>query len=174
MATQTRPRAQRAAPPEPPSEELTVAECWRRLSWHSTGRLALATDDGVDIFPVTYLVHDHSIVLRSAPGRKMLQLARHGDAAFEIDGRGRGRAWSVVARGRAVRMNLDSDILDSGVRELPALHHGEKFNYVKLTPEVVSGREFRVFTGSVPLIALAIVVGSAALILGAASIWLGR
>ncbi len=154
--------------------ELTEGECWRRLALRGEGRLALVTDEGVDIFPVNHLVHDHAIYLRSGPGSKMFQIGRHGEAAFEVDGRGGGRAWSVVVRGRAERLDDDADIAVSGVRELWTRHPGPKFNYVRIVPRSVSGRSFPTFTGSAPLIALAVALGALAVGLGALSIWLGR
>ncbi|MFW8745744.1 pyridoxamine 5'-phosphate oxidase family protein, partial [Mesorhizobium japonicum] len=122
--------------------ELSTGECWRRLGEARIGRLAIATDHGAEVFPVNHLVRDGSVVLRSAPGTKLLELARHPDVAFEVDGRRGRRTWSVVLRGRAERMDSDIDIAESGVRGLRTDHPGEKFNYVRIRPDEVSGRRF--------------------------------
>jgi len=158
----------------PDVEELTADECWRLLRLSRTGRLAVRTEEGVDIFPVTYMVHDRRILLRSGPGSKMLHLGRYPSIAFEVDGRGRGRAWSVVLHGEATRMSSDSEILDSGVRDIVTSAPGAKFNYVRIDPVDVTGRRFRTFTGTPALVAIAVLLGAMVVALGAVSILLGR
>lgn len=137
------------------------------------GRLAIATDHGAEVFPVNHLVRDGTVVLRSAPGTKMLELARHPEVAFEVDGRRGRRTWSVVLRGRAERMDNDADIAESGVRGLRTDHPGEKFNYVRIRPDDVSGRRFDGPAGPpselVAMIAV-IVIGVAVLALAVLSV----
>ncbi|MEQ1738091.1 MAG: pyridoxamine 5'-phosphate oxidase family protein, partial [Rhodoglobus sp.] len=67
--------------------ELTEQQCWRLLSRARVGRLALAVDGQVDIFPVNFLINDDRIFFRSAPGSKLSGLAASPTVAFEADGR---------------------------------------------------------------------------------------
>ena len=126
-----------------PSRELDEVECWKHLLQTEIGRLAIRTDPGVDIFPVNYLVHDGALYFRTAPGTKLEQLTNQPDIAFEIDGLGRKRVWSVVVRGTATRMNRDDDIHSSGILEFHGWHPGDKHNFVRINPTSISGRTFR-------------------------------
>jgi hypothetical protein len=46
-------------------ENLSTDECWRLLACQQIGRLAVADDEGVHIFPVNYLVDGGAIAIRS-------------------------------------------------------------------------------------------------------------
>jgi uncharacterized protein len=117
--------------------------CWELLRSGTLGHLAVVDEEGVDIFPVNYLVDGHSIVFRTAPGTKLVDLARNPVVAFEADGVDAQHRWSVVVRGAARRLDADDDIEASGVLGLVTLTPVEKFNYVRITPRVVSGLRFR-------------------------------
>jgi nitroimidazol reductase NimA-like FMN-containing flavoprotein (pyridoxamine 5'-phosphate oxidase superfamily) len=121
---------------------LDDAECWRLLEAASLGRLAVRRDAAIDVFPVNFLVHDKGIYFRSAPGSKLIDLTRFPDVAFEIDGQHARHLWSVVVHGRAARLGSDAEIEASHINTLAGWHPGEKFNYVRIEPETVSGRSF--------------------------------
>jgi len=123
-------------------ETLADAECWNLLGAKPLGRLALVGDGGIDIFPVNYVVRDQVIYFRSAPGSKLAELTAHPDVAFEVDGTHRSKHWSVVAKGRAERMAIDTEIEASGVLELETANPTEKWNYVRIVPTTVTGRRF--------------------------------
>jgi nitroimidazol reductase NimA-like FMN-containing flavoprotein (pyridoxamine 5'-phosphate oxidase superfamily) len=117
-------------------------ECWRLLEAHALGRLAVRAGDGVDIFPINYLVHNRGIYFRTGPGAKIIDLTRHSNVAFEIDGQLAHHLWSVVVTGDANRLASDAEIEESGIQLLAAWHPGEKFNYVRVRPQNVTGRSF--------------------------------
>jgi hypothetical protein len=130
-------------------EELTVAECWQLLAPDGIGRLATAVVDPStgtvepDIFPIDYHVHDGAILFRTGPGSKLIDLTAQPAVAFQTDGR-RGREhWSVVVHGHARRLGLDSDIEDSGILGLDATHPTEKWNYVRVDVDSITGIRFR-------------------------------
>lgn len=123
-------------------EELTVEECWTLLGTVRLGRLAVNADDGVDIFPVDFLVRERTILFSSAPGTKLVDITRHPRVAFEADGIHDYRRWSVVVRGDARRLAFDEEIESSGIRGLRTLIPSEKWNYVRIDPAVVTGRRF--------------------------------
>jgi nitroimidazol reductase NimA-like FMN-containing flavoprotein (pyridoxamine 5'-phosphate oxidase superfamily) len=87
-------------------EELDAPLCWLLLASATLGRVAVAADDGVDIYPVNFLVCGEAIYFSSAPGKKMMQLTANPRVAFEVDGTSERRRWSVVVRGRAARIRL--------------------------------------------------------------------
>ena len=50
--------------------------------------------------------------------------------------------WSVVVHGTATRLSSDEEIAHSGIETLRTAHPSDKFNYVSITTESVSGRAF--------------------------------
>jgi nitroimidazol reductase NimA-like FMN-containing flavoprotein (pyridoxamine 5'-phosphate oxidase superfamily) len=124
------------------TESLTKEACWGLLGAAQIGRLAVTASDGVDIYPINYMVTDGLIYFRSAPGRKLVNLTSNPIVAFEVDGIAEGKRWSVVARGTATRLNTDAEIEASGVHELQTHSPTTKWNYVKITPRTITGRRF--------------------------------
>lgn len=123
-------------------ENLALDECWDLLAAHDFGRLAVATETGVDIFPMNYLVHDREIFLRSAPGSKLASITERPSIAFEVDGRRRRRRWSVVVKSEVERLGSDSEIVESGILGLKSQNPTAKWNYLRISPESVTGRRF--------------------------------
>jgi len=123
-------------------EELDPAECFRLLGPRGIGRLAVQDQAGVDIFPVNYLIHENAVYYRSAPGTKMIRVTDAPQVAFEVDGHDRRRAWSVVIKGVASRLDRDDEIVASGIDVAPTALPTEKFNYVRISPQRVTGRRF--------------------------------
>jgi len=123
-------------------EELSAERCWELLGGAELGRLALRTDDGVDVFPVNFLVTDGVIYFRSAPGSKLMELTREPAVAFEADGIADRKRWSVVVKGVARRLDSDPEIEASGVLSLHSLSSTEKWNYVAIRATSISGRRF--------------------------------
>lgn len=124
-------------------EELNTAKCWRLLESASLGRLAVEGHDGrPDVFPVNYLVHNGNIFIRSAPGSKLRSITKHPAVAFEIDGETTNYHWSVVMRAAAHRMDIDTEIEASGILELVSSSPTPKDDFIRLTPETVTGRQF--------------------------------
>ncbi|MGN8551350.1 UNVERIFIED_CONTAM: pyridoxamine 5'-phosphate oxidase family protein [Microbacterium sp. SLM126] len=136
--------APEASPDRARVEELETAHCWRLLEAAKVGRLAIEGHDGrPDVFPVNYLVHDGNLFVRSAPGTKLRSIAKHPAVAFEIDGETTNYHWSVVVHAVAHRIDVDADIEASGVLELISASPTAKDNFIRLTPQSVTGRRFR-------------------------------
>lgn len=132
-----------ATPAPRDTDMLDDETCWRLLEQADYGRLGLRARHGVDVFPVNFRVHEQAVYLRSAPGSKMIDLTEDPRVAFEIDGSDGEQVWSVVIHGRAKRLDSDPEIERSGVLQLDAWQPGEKFNYVRIVPERITGRRFR-------------------------------
>lgn len=125
-----------------PVTRLTDDQCWALLAREGFGRLATSALGVIDITPVNYAVDGRTLLLRTAPGTKLLELTVNADVAFEIDERAPGYAWSVVLKGRA-RMITDPHEIAvaerSGLRTQIAT---EKTIWVRIEPTAVSGRHF--------------------------------
>jgi nitroimidazol reductase NimA-like FMN-containing flavoprotein (pyridoxamine 5'-phosphate oxidase superfamily) len=129
-------------------EDLSAEECWRLLAAAPLGRLATAVVDpatgelSLDVFPVNFLVHEDAIFFRTGPGAKLMELTANDKVAFEVDGETGLVTWSVVVHGRAHRLMMDRDIEESGVLELEAVHPTDKWNYVRITVDSITGIRF--------------------------------
>jgi uncharacterized protein len=134
----------RNSPEDLPSgvRTLDLDECWRQLETYDVGRFAVQKGSGVDVFPVNYLVHDKAVYFRSAPGSKLIDLTRSPEVAFEIDGQLAHHMWSVIIHGVATRLGSDVEILAAGIHNLRTWYPNDKFNYVRITPSRITGRNF--------------------------------
>ena len=121
-------------------DELSAADCWALLRGTGLGRLATAVDGFADIFPVNYFVHEESILFRTAPGSKLVNIALNPCVAFEVDGVDTRWHWSVVIHGKAQQLLSQSDVIESGVMELVSWSPTAKHDYVRITPDDVNGR----------------------------------
>ena len=90
--------------------QMTRAECLELLASHHFGRLAVADEEGVHIFPVNYVLDGEAIAVRTDPGTKV-QMAPMRPVAFEVDhvDPEGGEGWSVVVEGTA---RLITDAVD--------------------------------------------------------------
>ena len=120
--------------------ELSEAECWALLHRSGLGRLATAADARADIFPVNYLVHGETLMMRTAPGTKLDQMIDAPEVAFEADGHDTERYWSVVVRGHAKHLSDQARIIQSGVLELASWVPTDKHEFIQITPTAVVGR----------------------------------
>ena len=127
---------------EGPVEELSEAESWQLLRENSLGRLAVSAAGELDIFPINYYADGSTILLRTAPGTKLVEMTIHGYVAFEIDGYTDTDAWSVVAKGSARWLDTRAEIDDADAQPLTSWIPTLKYVYVRITPTHLSGRRF--------------------------------
>ena len=106
--------------PERVLVEISEDECRELLASMSVGRLAVATGEGPEIFPVNYGVRDGSIAIWTAPGTK-LDHASFDHVAFEVDvlDAESRTGWVVEAKGRAEDISDTLDTWTSSLREIP-------------------------------------------------------
>lgn len=121
---------------------LTAEECWSRLREEQFGRLAVAAGGELDIYPINYTVDGEAIVFRTAPGTKLVELTVNGSVAFEIDGYTDADAWSVVAKGRAARIERQSEIDAAEALPLTPWIPTLKYTFVRIDVTQVNGRHF--------------------------------
>lgn len=129
----------------PETAVLPAEECWRLLQGDSVGRLAVWVNDHPEIFPINYKVHHEALVFRTGAGTKLAsalgqQVALEADGA-DTDG---GVAWSVVVKGPATALERTPEVLDSIGHLLFPWETGRKDHFLRIVPESVSGRRFRI------------------------------
>ena len=123
--------------------ELSHVQCWDVLGESGIAHLALrAHPVGVDIVPIDYLVHARMLYFRTAPGAKLMELVEHPHVAVQVERLRDGRWSSVVLKGRAERLDLDDEIIESGVMTLATRVPGEKANFVRVVPDAITGRSY--------------------------------
>ncbi|RVU22735.1 helix-turn-helix domain-containing protein [Streptomyces antnestii] len=126
----------------PELAEMSVDECWERLSTHGVGRVAIDGPAGLLIVPLNYTVVDGAIAFRTAPDATPAT-AVGNQVAFEVDriDEALSQGWSVLLQGRG-RAVTDPDT----VRRLNALAYsgpwagGERDMWVRVEPDAISGR----------------------------------
>jgi nitroimidazol reductase NimA-like FMN-containing flavoprotein (pyridoxamine 5'-phosphate oxidase superfamily) len=131
---------------EPQDSRLTFDQCWDLLAASVVGRLAIVVDGHPEIFPVNFVTERRSIVFRTAGGTKLWETARESAAAFEIDGYDADtqEAWSVMARGTTSLIDSEVEQAAADALGLEPWEPGDKFHYVRLSPQVLTGRRFKV------------------------------
>lgn len=125
-----------------PVREMDRDECRELLKQGTLGRLATAAGGEVDIFPVNYFSDGASILIRTAPGTKLLELTVHAAVAFETDGYTADEAWSVVAHGRARQLESQTEIDEAERAPLQPWIPTLKYRYVHIDVERITGRRF--------------------------------
>ena len=121
---------------------LSEKECADLLAQHHVGRVAVTIEALPAVFPVNYALMDGDIVFRTGDGVKLRAALHNAVVAFEIDDYepiDHG-GWSVLAVG--VASELTGPDLDRA-RALPLRPwaDGDRGHYVRVVPELVSGRQ---------------------------------
>ncbi len=121
-------------------------ECWELLRTVSVGRLAVLVDGHPDIFPINYTVDGGTIVFRTGQGTKLAGATGDSQVAVEADGVDpvTGLAWSVVLKGPAKAITSTEGVLDTAALYLFPWQAGRKDTFVRVSPETVTGRRFKV------------------------------
>lgn len=127
-------------------EELPVNACWALLRTTTVGRLAVWVEDHPDIFPLNYAVDHGTLVFWSREGTKVFGALSGAPIALEIDGydASTAKAWSVVVKGRAGPIREVQDVMDTVDLPLSPWQAGDKNRFIRIQPELVTGRRFPV------------------------------
>ncbi|ROS76615.1 pyridoxamine 5'-phosphate oxidase family protein [Cellulomonas sp. PhB143] len=110
------------------------------LATQEVGRLAVSAAGVVDIFPVNFVLDAGDVVIGTTEGSKLVELTINERVAFECDSWDETDAWSVVVKGRARRLTHDDEIARAENLGLRTWSDAPTTVWLRLTPEVVSGR----------------------------------
>jgi uncharacterized protein len=122
--------------------QLTKEEAWNFLRQRTMGRLAVSVVGQPDIFPINYCADDNSVIFRTAPGSKLLELTINGSVALETDSYSESEAWSVVVKGTAAVIEKQADIYAAEALPLRSWVPTVKPVFVRVTPSEITGRHF--------------------------------
>ncbi|HEV7949960.1 MAG TPA: pyridoxamine 5'-phosphate oxidase family protein [Glaciihabitans sp.] len=126
-----------------PITQLSDEESWAVLASASYGRLAATAAGEIDIYPLNYYSDGHSILFRTTPGTKLLEMTIHNQVAFEIDEVTDTQATSVVVKGTAQWLESGAEIAEAEKAPLVSWVPTPTYTYVRITPTHISGRRFQ-------------------------------
>jgi uncharacterized protein len=122
---------------------LPEHECWNLMSGVALGRLVTSVDGLPEIFPVNFVVQHKSVLFRTAEGTKLVSTAINNRVLFEVDEHNVAEGWSVIVKGRARSLRTDEQIEEAERAQLLPWLSSEKTHYVRVLPDMVTGRRFR-------------------------------
>ena len=123
------------------AEDLGRRECLRLLGGATWGRVAVSVGALPSILPVQYALDGESIIFRAAPGTALEGATRGTVVAFEADGVEAGCGpWSVLVVGVARHLTGEDDVSRLHALPLRTWSTASPDRFVKLSPDVVSGR----------------------------------
>ena len=122
--------------------DLEADECWLYLSREDVGRLATDFGGEIDIFPVNYYADGSSILIRTAPGTKLLALSEHALVAFEVDSHTGDSAWSVVVKGHGRQLETKQEIAAAEQAPFSSWTPQLGYRFARIEPTGISGRTF--------------------------------
>ncbi|BBX73059.1 pyridoxamine 5'-phosphate oxidase family protein [Mycobacterium shinjukuense] len=122
---------------------LPEHECWDLLKSVPIGRLVTSVDNRPEIFPVNFAVQRRTILFRTAEGTKLTSTAINNHVVFEADDHGASEGWSVIVKGVARSLRTDEELAEAGRAQLLPWTAPAKTHYVRVLPEMVTGRRFR-------------------------------
>lgn len=126
-----------------PVKELSREECWEYLKTATVARLAVSVGGEVDIFPINIHADGETVLFRTAPGTKLLELTVNSRVALEADAHTEADAWSVVIKGTAREVQHQAEIDAADASPLDPWVPTLKYRYVKVVPTTMTGRYFR-------------------------------
>jgi nitroimidazol reductase NimA-like FMN-containing flavoprotein (pyridoxamine 5'-phosphate oxidase superfamily) len=122
---------------------LPEHECWDLLAGAALGRIVTSVDGQPEIFPVNYVVQRRTVLFRTAEGTKLVSTAINNRVVFEVDDHNVAEGWSVIVKGRALSLRTNEQIEEAERAQLLPWTASEKTHYVRVIPEMVTGRRFR-------------------------------
>lgn len=125
-----------------PVSVLSQSECWHLLSSVSLGRLITSVDGQPEIFPVNFVVQNHTLLFRTAEGTKLLTAALNEYVLFEADDHNAVEGWSVIVRGKALLLSTSNEIAEARRAGLYPWIATQKERFVRITPQSMTGRRF--------------------------------
>jgi len=121
---------------------LSEEQCWSLLSRCELGRLALDVDGEPDIFPVNYVTDGPRVLFRTAPGSKLAGIGQNPRVAFEVDEYDETHGASVILKGVARRLQVQSEIDAADALPLRPWIPTLKYRWVSIAPTLITGRSF--------------------------------
>jgi nitroimidazol reductase NimA-like FMN-containing flavoprotein (pyridoxamine 5'-phosphate oxidase superfamily) len=123
-------------------DELDRDECLDLLRRATIGRVAITTGERPAILPVLFAVLDGDVIIRTAPGDKLVAALLHHTVPFEVDDHDTERraGWSVLVVGRAEEIVRPDEIARCEALGLESWAGDARDRWVRIRAENVTGR----------------------------------
>lgn len=134
-------------------EVLSRAQCLELLGQVPVGRIVLTVGALPAIMPVNFVLHQGEVIIRTDTGTKLAAAARNAVVAFEVDqldDTGQ-QGWSVSLVGRAVEVTAAEQLAELRPLPLRPWAPGERDHYIRIKPELISGRRIAAVPADVPV-----------------------
>lgn len=122
-------------------EVLSSEECLALAASMPIGRIVFTDRALPAVQPVNFLIHDGSVIIRTAHGSKLAAATRNAVVAFEVDefDRQARTGWSVTLVGRAQSIRDPAEVEVLARLPLRAWAPGDRDRFIRIRPEHVSG-----------------------------------
>lgn len=126
-------------------EELSREECLRLLASVPVGRIVYTLHALPAVAVVNFAMDDDGVVFRTGAGGKLEAATGHAVVGFEADDLDRetGSGWSVMVVGPADEVTEPAEIATLSLLGLAPWAPGEKDHFVRIRPEIVTGRRIK-------------------------------
>jgi uncharacterized protein len=123
-------------------EMLTEEQCRELLAVGLLGRVGITIHGLPVIMPVNYALVDDDIVFRTSEGTKLQAATQRAVIAFEVDTHDAATqtGWSVLVIGRSSTVEDEGERAMLDARAITPWAGGERSGYVRLHPELITGR----------------------------------
>jgi len=122
---------------------LGMDECLDRLRKSRVGRLAFMERGEPMILPVNHGMDGNCVIIRTAPGSKLLAAEYESPVAYEVDGfdADRRAGWSVVVRGVAATVDDPAELARlSQLGVWPWADMTERNRWIRIRATSMTGR----------------------------------
>jgi transcriptional regulator with XRE-family HTH domain len=128
-----------------PLQPMPEAECRRLLGRGGIGRIVFAEARGPVALPVNYRLVDGDIVFRTEADSPIMATVGAGAVGFEVDriDDAMTAGWSILATGGVRRVDDAAERAELAARGPQPWAEGDRDVYLRLSPELVSGRRIR-------------------------------
>jgi uncharacterized protein len=122
---------------------LPIEKCRELLGTNTIGRVGWNTVDGPEILPVTYALHNGTIIFRTAAYGSLAELRQVRQVAFQIDDFDpvTRTGWSVLVHGQTRAASRADELLELWGREDPEpWADGTRNLFIAISLNHVTGR----------------------------------
>jgi nitroimidazol reductase NimA-like FMN-containing flavoprotein (pyridoxamine 5'-phosphate oxidase superfamily) len=123
-------------------EILGTEDCRALLTATPLGRIVYTESALPAVQPVTYVLADGDVIIRTCPTSRLATAVHDAVVAFEIDDYDAAArtGWSVVVIGRARGVTDPADLAALRGASLTVWVPGEREHYIRIHPQIISGR----------------------------------
>jgi nitroimidazol reductase NimA-like FMN-containing flavoprotein (pyridoxamine 5'-phosphate oxidase superfamily) len=123
-------------------EVLTRHHCLELLSKSKVGRVIFTENALPAALPVNFAVLDQDVIFRTATGSKLAAALAEAVVAFEVDDIDafHQTGWSVLVQGWATLLTRPDQLARARALPLQPWAPGERWHFVRVRSEIVSGR----------------------------------